>query len=72
MTEWDEVKRVMTWSRYRELHEHWRYEPPAESLLTYIASAHGYRPLQPPKRGEEAMRELKQMFPGGVIRGPNG
>jgi hypothetical protein len=69
VTEWDEVKRTMTWSRYREIHERWRYEPPIDALLAYIASAYGYKPPQPPKTGPEAALELMKAFPTGMIKG---
>ncbi len=62
----------MTWSRFTELVKGWELEPPPEHLLTLIAAAHGYKPPEPPKSGEEAAQELMRLFPGGSIRGPQG
>lgn len=59
----------MTWSRYEAIHRHRELNPPVKHLLTLIASAHGYKPPERPRSGQEAVNDFMGMFPGGAIRG---
>lgn len=58
---------TMTFTRYSALIERWEERPSIEWLLSFIASAYGYKPPTV-KVGVEAAADLKKMFPTGAIQ----
>ena len=68
ITEWNEVKRTMTWSRYNAIHRSRENNPSVRHLLTWVAASYGYKPSDRVRTGQGAAQELRAMFPNGVIR----